>query len=103
MLLFVVIGFFAAFGALCMLWVLLGVWLLNPSGSQIILFPPPGREERVVHRYLWLRSLGLVKGKVTVVSQEPFALQENYPGVLFLTWGQFLSELDQEREKLYGA
>ena len=35
MLLFVVIGFFAAFGALCMLWVLLGVWLLNPGSVSI--------------------------------------------------------------------
>ena len=103
MLGFVMIGFLAAFGAFCALWILLGSWLIDAGDGHIILFPAPGKEETAVRRYLWLWNLGLVKEKLTVVSDSLCALSHRYPGVRFLTRAQFLSDLEQEREERDGT
>lgn len=102
MLWYVLIGFLAAFGALCALWAVLGAWLTGPDVGCVILRPAPGGEAAAVRRYRWLRDLGLVKGPLTVVADEVGALSEQYPGVEFLTLEQYQTQLEQEREKLDG-
>lgn len=103
MLGFVILGFLAAFGAFCALWAFLGWWLMESYDDPIVLFPASGREEAALRPYLWLRNLGIVKGKLTVVSDTVFSLADRYPSVEFLTWAEYLTHLEREREKLYGT
>ena len=96
MIWYAIVGFLAAFGALCVLWILLGAWLTGPASGRVILCPPPGREEKAVRRWQWMRNLGLVKGALTVVcAQRPI---HNSPGVEFVTLEQLCKQLEQERE-----
>lgn len=93
---YVIIGFLAAFGVLCALWVVLGSWLTNAAPCRIVLFPAPGREGVAARRFLWLRELGLIKGRLTLVCDaEPAHLPS---GVECLTWEQYVQVLEQERE-----
>lgn len=96
MLWYVIIGFFAAFGALCALWVLLGAWLTDAAPCRTVLFPAPGREARAVRRYLWLRELGLIRGRITLVCDTPPT--KIFTGVECLTREQYSQQLEQERE-----
>ena len=98
MIWYVCIGFLAAFGALCALWVSLGAGLTGAACGRIVLQPDPGREGAAVRRWLWLRELGLVKGRLTVISAQPLDWAKQYPTVEFLTPEQFLSRLAEERE-----
>lgn len=93
---YVIIGFLAAFGALCALWSLLGAWMTDATPCRIVLFPAPGREETAAHRYLWLRQLGLIRGQITLVCD---TLPTQIPaGVECLTWEAYCQQLEQERE-----
>ena len=96
MLWYVIIGFLAAFGALCALWVLLGAWLTDAAPCRTVLFPAPGREGAAARRVLWLRELGLLKGRLTLVCERPPAHLP--PGVECLSWEQYSQVLEQERE-----
>lgn len=100
MLWYMIIGFLAAFGALCALWVTLGAWLTEPAMGHIVIRPAPGREEAAVRRYTWLRNLGLVKGRLTVVTAAP---PVGHWDAEFLTPEQYLSRLTEEREKFDGV
>ena len=96
MLWYVIIGFLAAFGALCALWVLLGAWLTDAAPCCVVLFPAPGREEAAVRRFLWLRELGLIKGRLILVCDTPPA---HLPSVVeCMTREQYGQTLEQERE-----
>ena len=96
MLWYVIIGFLAAFGAFCALWTVLGGWLTGSAPCRVVLFPAPGREETAVRRCLWLRALGLVKGRITLVCDK--RLIRLPPGVECLTRAEYEQVLEQERE-----
>ncbi len=62
---FVILGVLAAFGALCILWVLFGTLLPHPGGRLV--YTCDGREEAAVRRYLWLRDLGLLRCPLVLI------------------------------------
>ncbi len=70
MALYVILGTLAAFGALCAVWTALG--LLLPESSGMLHYCPDTPEEVMAFagRYLWLRSLGLVRCRLTVRQTE---------------------------------
>ena len=103
MLGFFLIGLFAAFGALCALWVLVGCWLMDEPDENLVLIPTPGREEAVLRRCAWLRSFGFHKGRLTMVSDRVEALSKAHPEVIFLTWAQFLARQEYQQEKRNGT
>lgn len=102
---YIIIGFLAAFGALCALWVMFGAWLTAPAEGRIVIFPAPHQEEVALRRYLWLRSLSVLRGPVTVVTVAPLcpSLTDRIYWVEFLTLEQYMLRLEQEREKIDGA
>lgn len=66
---FFVLGTLAAFGLVSALWTLYG--LLLPPDRDGVLFAPgrPGAAEgSFARRYLWLRELGLIRGKLVLVN-----------------------------------
>lgn len=64
-----VIGTLAAFGALCVLWVLFGA-LLPFSGSGVLFCLCRQEESRhIARRYRWLRDLGLVKSRLIFLTE----------------------------------
>lgn len=62
-----VLGTLAAFGLVSALWVLYGL-LLPPDRDGVIYAPgsPGAAENSFARRYLWLRELGLVRGKLVL-------------------------------------
>lgn len=63
----ILLGALAAWGLLCGLWAGLG-WLLDGGQEQIIvLCPETAHPEQTAARYRWLRSLGLLRGRITLV------------------------------------
>ena len=81
---YVILGMLAAFGTLCILWILLG-FLLPGSGRGIIVCLC--REEDAVHlqrRGCWLRDLGLIRSPVLITS-DPQEMQER----LLREWTKF--------------
>ena len=67
MLGYVVIGTLAAFGLLCGVWVLCGLFTKYPSGKLLYI----GDDTRLfAQRYLWLREMGLIRCPVAVLEPE---------------------------------
>ena len=67
----VLAGTLAAFGFLCAVWVAVG-WLLpgGKDGFAVCVCTPPMKELSTIHRWRWLRSLGLVRCPITVVAKD---------------------------------
>ena len=103
MLIMIFMGMLAAFGAFCALWVLLGNWLTK-TDLTVAVQPTDASEEAAVRRLLWLQSLGLLCGRVLILSeadgQHLRHLQTQFPTVEFLTKAQYL---EQERKNIDGS
>lgn len=103
MLIMIFMGMLAAFGAFCALWVLLGNWLTK-TDLTVAVQPTDASEEAAVRRLLWLQSLGLLCGRVLILSeadgQHLQHLQTQFPTVEFLTKAQYL---EQERKNIDGS
>lgn len=70
MALYVAIGTLAAFGAMCMLWAVIG-WLLPDSGGVLRYCPGTAEEAmRFAGRYLWLRGAGLIRCRLVIAQAE---------------------------------
>ena len=67
MLVYAVIGMLAAFGMLCVLWVLLGALL--PGSGKTVIYCICAKEQAVYirRRWRWLRDLGLVRGRIVIL------------------------------------
>ena len=63
MLAFVVIGALAAFGFVCGVWTLCGIFLKDRGGVLTYQGPQP---VEFVRRYLWLREMGLIRCQLAV-------------------------------------
>lgn len=64
----ILLGTLAAFGALCVLWMIFGVLL--PCGRKNVLIAAgrPGETEvSFVRRYLWLRGMGWIQSPLVIV------------------------------------
>ncbi len=101
---YVIVGVLAAFGALCILWVLFGALLTRPRGDALVCFCGEGREERIIRRYRWLRDLGLVKCPLVLLDSglplwQRQQLMQKCGAVRFYTTEKWIKLLEQERRK----
>ena len=101
MFFYVMIGFFAGTGVLCLLWLGAGAFLPWCEKEQIAIFCPVGRERSLLRRYRWLRELGFVRcrlvllnSKLSVQQQEELML--HFPGVSFASLETWKEEIERE-------
>lgn len=64
---FVIMGFFAAFGVLCALWAVFGAVIFRKVPCQLTLRCTDGRELTLLRRLCWLREMGLLQFRLTVL------------------------------------
>ena len=65
----ILIGILAAFGLLCAVWSFLGLWLSGGRGWAAVCYPGKG-QSAALRRCRWLRSWGLLRGPIILVSRE---------------------------------
>lgn len=75
---YVLLGFLAAFGLLCALWVLLGLILPGAYPCEAAVLCPRGREIAVIRRFCRLRELGLTRSSLTVLDSGLTLRQQHY-------------------------
>ncbi len=105
MIWYVIFGVFAAFGALCALWVFFGVFLPGSRGCTAVVLCKPGQEEAVLRRYHWLRELGLARCRLILLDshlppEKQQFIMEKYRGVEFTTLAQWRTGEEQERGEI---
>ena len=66
---YIVMGTLAAFGALCLGWLLLGWLLPSGEGCAVVCFGEP--DEGILSRYLWLRNMGFLHCPMLAVAEDP--------------------------------
>ena len=88
MIWYVLLGLLAAFGLLCALWVLLGIWLTGSRRCTVVLLCGAEAEAALLRRLLWLRESGLLRcgillsGRGLTEAQRRH-IQKKYPAVEF--------------------
>ncbi len=97
----VLMGFFAAFGVLSALWVVLGGWVTGADGNAPILVCRAGTEAAVLRRRRWLRSLGLLPKTAVLLDlgyscEEKNVLQEQFPEIEFCTLESLRADRQEE-------
>ena len=61
MIVYVLLGLLAAFGLVCMMWVLFGFLLPGSRRCTVVVLCSPEQETALLRRLLWLRELGLLR------------------------------------------
>lgn len=93
----------AAWGLLSACWAALG-WLLPGSGSAtVVLLYPRTCPEDTIARYRWLRSLGLIRGRLVIADAEDTVravLERKYPDLEFCALAELTAGPEAEREQL---
>ncbi len=103
---FIVLTILAAFGGLCVLWILFGFLLPGQRGAAAVCLCRSGAmEEPVIRRYLWLYNTGLVRCPLLLVDcglseQERKRLPRFGHNVILCTYEELPTLLKQEREHL---
>ncbi len=97
---YVILGLLAAFGALCVLWLLLGLLLPRPKDGFLVYWAAGGEEERILRRYIWLWELGFVRCRLALVDSglseiRKQKIMEKYRSICFFTKEQWI---EQEKE-----
>ena len=64
---FVLIGFLGAFGALCIFWVLIGLFLFDRTPCHVVILCPPKREIEIIRLFCYFRGLGLIRSELTLL------------------------------------
>ena len=89
----------AAWGLLCALWAALG-WLLPGSGGAVmVVLCPKKNPEAVLVRCRWLRSLGLLPGRLVVAEAGPLD-EKRYHDMEFCGLAEVPAILEAERERI---
>ena len=88
----------AAFGALSMMWSLLG-WLL-PAGEGCALVCYGEPDEGILSRYLWLRGMGLLRCPLLAVVPPDASLSNETENC---TREALLARLEWERKRVHGT
>jgi len=65
----IVVGVLAAFGLICVIWSLLGLWLSGGKGWAAVCYAGKG-QTAALRRCRWLRSWGLYRGPIILVTPE---------------------------------
>lgn len=81
-------GFLAAFGALCAIWVLFGLVIPGSVRCHVAVCCPKGREIAVIRRFCRLRELGLIHSELTVLDsglnrKQQHYIHKKYPFITF--------------------
>lgn len=97
-----IVGALAAFGLLCILWILYGCLLGKARGGVLVCLCDGSREADLVLRYSQLRSIGLLRcplvlldSKLTQREQE--ILRRRHPSIDFCTLDALPVWLEMER------
>lgn len=100
----IVIGALAAFGGLCVLWVLFGFLLPGQRGAvTVCLCCGNGAEEALIRRYHWMRDVGLVHCPLVLLDgglSEEYKAALTQRGLTVCDMAELAARLEQEREKL---
>ena len=100
----IVMAVLAAYGVICILWVLLGFLLPQQRGAAaVLLCRGDHREETLIRRYLWLYDLGLIRCPLILVDLDIPEPRRQLRGVIRCTPEELLEKLEQEREQLGGT
>lgn len=88
MFLYVLVGFFAAFGVLCASWTLLGLFFPVKSACCMTMQCPPEQEIAALRRFCWLHEMGLLRMHLTVVGshltqQQKHMITDRFPYIKF--------------------
>lgn len=97
---YVILGFFAAFGALSALWTVFGQFL--PGGSGVVVCPEGPELLSCCRRLSWLRQLGLARYRLAVTGsilppRERERLRKKYPWIEFYSPEEPLLRLSKEQ------
>ncbi len=84
----VILAFFAAVGALFLIWLIAGAFLPRCAQCSVAVSCLPGEEWKLLRRYRWLRELGLVRCKLilldsTLSAEAQDEIMRHYPYVKF--------------------
>ncbi len=101
---FVIFSTLAAFGAVCVLWMLFGFLLPGARGGVLVCLCK-GREEAVIGRYLWLHGAGLLRCPLVLLDsrlpeKRQTQITEKYPNIQFYSLQSFVAGLQKERQRL---
>ena len=85
---YVLLGFLAAFGLVCVLWVLVGMFLPGSGRCTLILICDPKAESAILRRIIWLREMGLLRCGILLsgcglTGQQREQLRKKYPTIEF--------------------
>ena len=89
MIWYVILGALAAYGLLCLLWVLLGPSMMGKSRCTMLVLCQPEQEPQILYRLLWLRETGLLRcnlmlgGSGFTLGQRQ-TIQNKYADIVFL-------------------
>lgn len=91
----------AGIGLLSLGWCALG-WILPNTPLLVVFRCDPGHHpDGTISRYQWLRSLGLIRGKLVIIGQispqEQDIWKKKHPNVEFLTAEELPAALELER------
>ena len=75
MLWFVIVGMLAAFGALCVIWILVGIWLLPASKCTIVCLCEQRDVIQFARHYRWLQEIGMVRNSALITCDYNVALE----------------------------
>ena len=97
----VILGFLAAFGLLCALWVLFGLILPCKTNCQTAVVCCDGQALAVIRRFCRMRQMGLTRSELTVLdsaltNHQQQLIQKRYPYIRFCTRQAWLSGEDRE-------
>ena len=100
---YVLLGFLAAFGMLCIIWVLCGSFLPCCVPCEAAILPAYGKELSQIRRFCWLRELGLVHGRLAVLdsrlsSKQQKMITERFSYIRFVSSEQWLRTAGEEPE-----
>lgn len=102
----IVLGLLAAWGLLYVIWFLFG-WLVSEklSATTVVFRRNDQFADGIILRWRWLRSMGLLCGKLIVVGQtisdtERKILRDHYPDVEFCSMEALPALLELERNHL---
>lgn len=98
---YVLMGFLAAFGALCALWVLFGLLFHAPIRCHLAVTCPKNGEITVIRRFCRFRELGMIHSDLTVLNSElnarqQHAIRKKFPYIRFMNRQSWLSEYAEE-------
>lgn len=104
----IVMAVLAAFGLLCILWTVAGIFLPSVKGAMVCTCSTEGSVESALRRYLWLRGLGLVRCGLILVdcgmtAAERRKLPQYGPGITVCAPEELLETLKKEGLQLGGT